>query len=235
MSTKRYLVILRGCLLAAALLLGVYGAFILIFESDLRDVASWLAFIPYATAAVVCGGVIGISIIWPFRRRMADVAIPEGRCQECGYDLRATPASCSECGSQATAPADDVDKRNSLDPIFIAPTGHSPDRSKLCVGPSGRMKHLRWIRPLLIVVIVGLGYRFLVLGSYIAHEDALGLTEQAVRERFGEPRWIWNDDGQGQADWSFSDGLRTSVLSFQSGVVVHVHHFGTRDLRTRHR
>ena len=51
--------------------------------------------IPYWSIAAVCA-VGPVVVLWRWRRERHRVA--RGRCRACGYDLRATPGRCPECG-----------------------------------------------------------------------------------------------------------------------------------------
>ena len=53
---------------------------------------------PAAAAAILPVG-------WSLSRRRHRRRARRGACSRCGYDLRATPGRCPECGSPATSPA----------------------------------------------------------------------------------------------------------------------------------
>ena len=55
----------------------------------------WFA-IPYATPIAPCAVLPGVMLMRAWRRRRRG---RRGLCRQCGYDLRASPARCQECGS----------------------------------------------------------------------------------------------------------------------------------------
>jgi hypothetical protein len=64
---------------------------------DLNISLPWW-FVTLAAAVLPAGWAVG-----RWRRRRTTAA---GRCRKCGYDLRATPERCPECGAAPTAPAE---------------------------------------------------------------------------------------------------------------------------------
>jgi hypothetical protein len=59
------------------------------------EYGGWYVNIPnWFIAAITAGGVLLLARMWWKRRPR-----PAGRCRRCGYDLRATPDRCPECGT----------------------------------------------------------------------------------------------------------------------------------------
>ena len=54
--------------------------------------------VPYWATALGFGA---LPVVWLRRKRRSDGDRVAGRCAQCGYDLRATPGRCPECGAVA--------------------------------------------------------------------------------------------------------------------------------------
>ena len=65
---------------------------------DGQELTSRLPFIPYPLAAIVLAI---LPAIWVYRRCFHRFGQRSGVCPSCGYDLRATPDRCPECGRVA--------------------------------------------------------------------------------------------------------------------------------------
>ena len=68
---------------------------------SVRDWPAWLA---YCIPVAVVLGLIAVHRVFAEERRVESRTI-EGRCLACGYDLRATPERCPECGRVPHGPA----------------------------------------------------------------------------------------------------------------------------------
>jgi hypothetical protein len=65
---------------------------------------SWVVIVPFWSVVPALAAMIGL-LLWRDRSwRRRDRREREGLCVNCGYDLRATPERCPECGTIAIAP-----------------------------------------------------------------------------------------------------------------------------------
>ena len=74
------------------------AAFVLVLAT--RFAPQWLAVA--VLADVVASVMAWFWIIRPYQIR--EKRLDEGLCEACGYDLRATPARCPQCGAVAITP-----------------------------------------------------------------------------------------------------------------------------------
>jgi hypothetical protein len=68
-----------------------------------RDTSGWALAIPYwAIVSLTAGMAATLPAIHSFRRHRSLSTITKSLCRKCGYDLRATPDRCPECGTAPT-------------------------------------------------------------------------------------------------------------------------------------
>jgi predicted amidophosphoribosyltransferase len=63
---------------------------------------TWVLIFPYWSALLLLT-IPTIALLWlTLATRRRDRRIRQGRCAVCGYDLRATPDRCPECGTPSS-------------------------------------------------------------------------------------------------------------------------------------
>ena len=55
--------------------------------------------VPHLVVMATLGGYIILFLIWRTAARRLAAGFGKGHCERCGYDLRATPTRCPECGA----------------------------------------------------------------------------------------------------------------------------------------
>jgi hypothetical protein len=68
------------------------------FGFSVTDASIWKVIVPHWTLAI---GFAAIPAGWLLNARRSPARLGEGHCRRCGYDLRASPERCSECGTPA--------------------------------------------------------------------------------------------------------------------------------------
>jgi hypothetical protein len=61
--------------------------------------------VPYWFLASLPGAIAAAGVVSWVRRRRRRTRMGRGLCPACGYDVRATPGRCPECGTATAAPA----------------------------------------------------------------------------------------------------------------------------------
>ena len=79
------------------------GHFSCVSEESGQRTEAWFVILPYWAVALLTGILPALAAVWIWRRRRRRHRHKQGYCLVCGYDLRATPDRCPECGTVVAA------------------------------------------------------------------------------------------------------------------------------------